>query len=166
MILSWDNIANIEQSLFDFLKSAIQTGNIQVLDDNGTAKDVNVRVGNKFDKEWSLPTIQIFHDSNPSAPRESVGSERRDTRYLIIIDIRANNETNRLNIADWVTDTINDGFPFYEYTMNGNSPTKILKGECPFDFVTNTKVNLGLDADLIDKYRHRISISCWISRNV
>jgi hypothetical protein len=162
MILKWDSIGNLENSLYDFLNTAIQAGPVQVLDDNGVAKNLQVRVGDKFDTDWGLPVIQIYHDSNPSAPRLSVGSNMRDTRYLIVIDIRANNHTNRQNIADWVVDTINEGFPYYEYTPNGENPTKTLMGNLGFDFVTNQKVNLGEDVSIYDKYRHRITISCWI----
>lgn len=161
MILKWDNIGNLENSLYEFIKDAITTDSVQVLDDNGVAKDLTVRVGDKFDDKWELPVIQVYHDSNPSAPRLSVGSNLRDTRYLIILDIRSNNHTNRQNIADWVVDTINEGFPYFEYTPNGETPSKVQNGRVSFDYVTNQKVFLGDDVELFDKYRHRISISCW-----
>jgi hypothetical protein len=162
MILKWDNIGNIENSLYEFLTTAINAGPIQVLDDNGSPKTIQVRVGDKFDDNWELPVIQIYHDSNPSAPRLTLGSNMRDTRYLIILDIRANNHTNRQNIADWVVDTINEGFPYNEYTPNGLNPSKMEIGLVGFDFITNQKLNLGEDVSIFDKYRHRISISCWI----
>lgn len=165
MILKWDSIGNLENSLYEFLKSEIQSNSIQILDDNGVIKDLTVRVGDKFDNEWTLPVIQIYHDSNPSALRLSVGSNLRDTRYLIILDIRANNATNRQNITDWVVDTINEGFPYFEYTPNGNNPTKVQNGRISFDYVTNQKVILGEDVSIYDKYRQRISISCWIARH-
>lgn len=163
-ILKWDNIGNLENSLKEFLDSAIQTGSVQVLDDAGVAKDLTVRVGSKVDNEWTLPVIQVYHDSNPSAPRIVVGSNRRDTRYLIILDIRANNDTNRINITDWVINTINEGFPYFEYMPNGTTPSKSQNGRVSFDFVSNLKVILGEDVSIYDKYRQRISISCWISK--
>lgn len=165
MILKWDSIGNLENSLYDFLQSTITTNSVQVLDDKGVAKDLTVRVGNKADSDWSLPVIQIYHDSNPSALRLSIGSNLRDTRYLIIIDIRANNDTNRQNITDWVVDTINEGFPYFEYTPNGVNPTKVQNGRVSFDFVTNQKLLLGEDVPLYDAYRQRISISCWLARH-
>lgn len=165
MILKWEDSSNLEQSLYDFLVESITTNNVQVLDDTGTPKTLNVRVGEIFNTEWGLPTIQIYHDSNPSMPRLEIGSDRRDTRFLIIIDVRANNPTNRKNIADWITTVINTGFAFYEYTPNGTTPTKVQNGHVDFDFLFNGKVNLGDDVSIYDKYRHRISINCWIQRH-
>lgn len=163
-LLGWGDIANLEQSLYDFISTEISDVSLQVLDNQGKTKNILVKVGNSFDDNWSLPIIQVYHDSNPVMPRLEISSNRRDTRFLLILDIRCENETQRMNIADWVTNIINDGFPFYEYTMNGVTPSKSQNGNVSFDFVLNQKVNLGEDVSLYDKYRHRISLSCWISK--
>lgn len=164
-LLGWGDSANLEQSLYDFLSTEISNASLKVLDNLGKEKTILVKVGNSFDDNWTLPVVQVYKDSNPSAPRLEIGSNRRDTRFLLIIDIRCENETQRINIADWVTQIINEGFPFYEYTMNGSSPTKSQNGNASFDFVLNQKINLGEDVSLFDKFRHRISISCWLSRS-
>lgn len=161
-IVTYNTLANLEQSLYEKLVSTIASQSLQVLDDNGNPKDVRVRIGYKLDNDYTLPMIQVYHDSNPSNQRLTIGSNRRDTRYLVIIDIRSNNDTNRLNLTDFVIDTINDGFEFYEYTANGENPTKTQKGYVGFDFISNQHLSLGDDAPIYDQCRQRISISCWL----
>ena len=162
-VLSYKTLANLEQSIYEKLVSTITAQGLQILDDKGNLEDILVRVGFNLDQNYNLPVIQIYHDSNPSNQRLSIGSDRRDTRYLMIIDIRSNNDTNRLNLTDFVVDTLTNGFPFYTYTPNGENPTKTQTGYVEFDFVTNQHLALGDDAPIYDQCRQRISISCWIA---
>ena len=159
-MLSWQLYRNIENSLADFLTAQITADN--VTDINGNA--VSLRVSRKVNKNWTLPCITLYFESE-TAVRAFVGSNQRDDRQLLILDIFATNEGERLDLAKWLTDTINDGWRYYSYTANPanpDSPTKVAGGWVNVDFETNGRVDLGQDVDQFDAHRHRISINVWI----
>lgn len=162
-ILSYKTITNLENSLYDFVNEAVSTASLQVVKD-GETTDVSVEVGYKINRDWTLPIIQLYHDSK-TLPRLELGSNKRLKQHLMILDIRADSGFNRDNLADWLEETINDGFPYYEYTPNGSNPTKTQNGRVSFEFVSSTKVDLGDDVDIFDKYRYRITINCYITCN-
>jgi hypothetical protein len=154
MSLAWGKISNLESSLEDFLKQ-------EALNDG---LSVGIRVGQKLDTTWTLPSIQIYVDSKLK-PRLEIGSNKRATRYLIILDVRATNNLERLNLADWVETVFNDGFTYYEYVYNPltpDSPTKTDKGYVGFDFVRSEAIDFGDDVNSYDLYRYRITINAWI----
>lgn len=160
-MLSWKLFRSLENSLADFLTAQITAD--AVTDINGNA--VSIRVGREFNTSWTLPCITLYYESE-TASRFEIGSNKRDDRQLIIIDIFATNEGERLDVAKWLTDTINDGWRYYTYTANpGNpdSPTKVAGGWVNVDFVTNGRVALGQDVDQFEAHRHQISINIWIS---
>lgn len=159
--MSWSLYRNLQSSLQEFLQTSATTDNLASINGNS----VNFIVGKKDDNNWTLPVITCYFNSE-TLTRFEVGSNKRDDRQLIIIDIFAENEADRLDFAKWVIDTINDGWRYYTYTSNPsnpNSPTKVAGGWVNVDFLTNTKVVLNQNIDVIDQYRHRISINVWIT---
>lgn len=162
-ILNWQEQSNIENSLFEFLQDKVSLDNTEVINDKGQAVPINIRIGQTFNDDISLPVVSFYQEGKLS-PRSFVGSNRRIKSYLVIIDIRAWNDRQRQDLADWVEILINDGFPYYEYTpsLDPENPSKVLSGLASIDFVTNTPVRLGDNVDLFEKYRHRISISVQI----
>jgi len=156
----WRLFRNLQASLEDFLKAqALSDG---LVDIHGNS--INFRVGRK-DATWTLSTISYYVDSE-TAPRMEIGSNKRDKRQLMIIDIFAENEVDRVDLANWVADTINDGWRYYTYTGNSSnpgSPTKVAGGLVNVNFLTNLRVALGTNVVKLDAHRHRISISVWIS---
>ncbi len=160
-MLSWGLYRNLENSLKYFLDTQIATDN--VTDINGNA--VPVRVGRKADNDWTLPCISLYIESETS-PRLEIGSNNRDDRYLLIVDIYATNEGERLDIARWLKEEIKNGFRYYSYSpnlSNPDSPTKVAGGLVNINFLTNDRVNLGQNVDSFDAHRHRITINTWIS---
>jgi hypothetical protein len=156
----WGIYINLENSFKDFLTDEINDDSFTV---NG--KTPSVRVGRKEDNDWILPLITIFFDSE-TAPRGYIGSNKRLDKQLIIIDIYATSESERLILADYVAKTINDGCTYYEYSQNEEDPYSPLTEEAGLinvDFISNTRVNLGQNIDKVDAHRHRISINVWIS---
>lgn len=162
--LPWGTEKNIENSLIDFLQSAINTGSITVPDIKGDPKSLMVRVGSEFNNDWTLPIITLYTDSR-LAPRLTIGSNLRQKDYLIILDIRALDVGMQQDLTDWVETTINDGFPFYEYTPNlsdPDDPNKVQTGYASIEFISNLPIRFGDTAELSDKYRQNITISVFI----
>lgn len=154
-MLTWNKLRNLENSLKDFLDGKVSNEDI----------DCSIRVGRKEDNKWSIPCITLYVESQTST-RLEIGSNKRDNLHLMILDIYATNEGERLDLADWLSAAINDGFRYYSYTQNESnpeSPTKVAGGLVGVEFVTNARVSLGQNIDETDKYRHRITINVWIA---
>lgn len=162
-MLVWQLYRNLENSLKDFLDSEITSDS--VTDYAGNV--VPVRIGRKNDSDWSLPCIAIYMDAENSPDRLEIGGNLRDRRYLMILDIYATDEGERLDLAAWLTKKIENGFRYYTYTYNPSnpdSPTKVAGDLVNIDtFISNTRVELGQNVDDFDAHRHRISIQVWKS---
>jgi hypothetical protein len=160
-MLTWQVSRNIENSLKYFLDTEISEESVTDISGNL----IPVRIGRKEDDNWTLPCISIYKDSETNE-KIFIGSNQTDDRHLIIIDIFAENEGERQDLADWITAKITDGWRYYTYTVNINTPlnpTKIAAGWVGIDFLTNTRVNLGQNVAVFDSHKHRISINSWIT---
>jgi len=160
--MAWGKLRNLQASLKDFLDAQIVIDSL--VGDDGTT--VTVRVGRKNDNNWVLPCISLYVESEDLTKRIAIGSNKRDEKELIIIDIYANNDGERIDFAKWLTDSINNGWQFYSYVYNPSNPelpTKNAGDWVSVDFLTNTKVKLGQNVDIIDAHRHRVSINVWCS---
>lgn len=165
MILTWQIGTEIEASLIEFLQAAITSASLQLLDQNGTAQTVNVYAGKVVKSDWSLPLIQIDMDSEPDLNRLEIGSNTRLKSRLIIIDVRTLLPGQEKNLADWVEETINDGFTVYSYTPNSSnpeSPVKVVLGHGRVDFISSVQPPSFDDADVYDQNRWRITIKVWV----
>ncbi len=162
MTLPWQLRRNLESSMKEFLfNQAIGV----TLFAKGTDNSIDVRVGKTPQQNWKLPNVSIYMDTK-TAPRGFVGNNKRLPTYLMILDIRALDDGMRSDLAEWVTDIINDGFDFFDYQPNQADPDNRLKtllGKVSVEFITDTPINGGIDADQFDKYRHNISVSLTIS---
>jgi hypothetical protein len=165
MILVWDEISNIENSLIEFLRNAISSNSLQLLDQNGVAKTVNVYAGRNLGN-WDMPLIQIYCDSTPDANRLEIGSNIRLRSRQIIIEIRTLLPGQETALGSWVETQINNGFTVYDYIPNSSNPevpVKTILGHGRVDFVTSLPVLSYDDADVYDKNRYRITIKIWIN---
>jgi len=167
MILTWQKNTYIENSLIEFLQSAISSVTLQLLDSNGVAQNVNVHVGRELNNQWNLPLIQAYFENNPDLGRLEIGSNKRLKSQLIILEIRTLLPGQETNLANWIEDTINDGFPIYEYQpniLNPDAPTKTLLGHGRVDFITSALVPSFDNADKFDQNRYRLGIKIWLNK--
>jgi hypothetical protein len=166
MILTWELTENISNSLIDFLRSAVSSASLQLLDQNGTAKTVSVYAGRTMNNSWNLPLIQCYFDNTPDMNRLEIGSNLRLRSFQFIIDIRTHLPGQETNLASWVENTINNGFTVYDYTPNSSNPdvpSKVLLGHGRVDFITSMPVPGYEDSDVYDQNRYRISIKVWLN---
>jgi len=160
-MLAWQKQRCLENSLKDFLDAQVITDSVTDIKGN----NISIRVGRKNDDNWTLPCISLFVESG-TMERDEIGSNHRDERDLMVIDIYATDEGERLDLAKWLTDSINDGWTYYNYTYNsGNSelPIKTQAGLVHLNFLTNTRVQLGQNVDVEDAHRHNVTINVWVS---
>lgn len=166
MILTWEQAANIENSLIEFLRNEVTASSLQMLDQNGTAQTVNVYAGRTVNNSWALPLVQVYLDSKPDLARLEIGGNTRLKSHQIIIEIRTLLPGQETNLGDWVETAINDGFTVYDYTPNSanpDNPAKSVLGYGRVDFVSSLPVPLFDDADLFDKNRYRITCKIWLT---
>lgn len=160
--LNWEDRRNLENSLAEFLQD--QSSSLTVFY-QGESKSIDIRVGFAPRDDWSLPNIAVYHDSR-TALRGFVGQNKRLKTHLMIIDVRALDDGMRQDLADWVSDTINDGFDFYSYSpdaVSPDTPNKTLTGKASVDFVSDNRILADTNADEYNKYRHNISINVTIA---
>ena len=68
-------------------------------------------------------------------------------------------------LSEWVENTVNDGFPFYEYTPNPGdpaNPNKVQTNHASIQFLSNLPLNAGINADIYEKFRQNITMSITI----
>lgn len=151
---------NIEASLIDFLTDALSQP-------NGWS---NISVEKTFERVYGLQM-----DTNSSAAaicvrltdtrltKIEIGTESLIREALVIIDIFATSDGQRLDLKDYIVDTIKYGLPFYQYTTSGSNITgKTQNGRLRILTITDVPVNLTADKsalDVHDRYRHSLSLS-------
>jgi hypothetical protein len=166
MILTWELSENISNSIVEFLRNEVTASSLQLLDQNGAAKTVNVYAGRVVNNNWDMPLIQIYFDSNSDFNRLEIGSNLRLRSFQIIFDIRTLLSGQEANLAEWIIGKINNGVGIYDYTpnsLNPDVPAKSLIGHGRVDFISSLPVPLFDDADLFDKNRFRITIKVWLN---
>jgi len=146
---TWRSKRNIENSILKYIKENIESD------------WSNINVGLSFDyKENSLPFIAIRADSATHTKLE-LGSTTLNSKDLIIIDIYATGDGQRLDLAEYLLDKLKDGFQYYVWEPNPTDKEKpLITAHCWIyvSIVGDMKIDLGENVSLVDKYRHRITL--------
>jgi hypothetical protein len=141
---------NIELSTIDFLTTEIN------------ANWTGVTVVKTFPEADAavLPVVCIRLLDTTSVNRE-IGSTTLDHTYDIIIDIFAKSDGQRLDLSDFITNTIKDGWSYYEYSHTPGHPDQLSKnenGKVNFETILeNRRIDFVETVSDQDKYRHVIS---------
>ena len=122
-------------------------------------------------KSWS----QLEKKANPvicvelgdtDYTRDELGSTTYRDTYIITIDIFATSDAMRIDLSDWLMNTLNPGWTYYEVSQSSGSTRTLVytdTGRVRIDMVQeNTKVNLGEMGDIKDKYRQNIIIAVTV----
>lgn len=153
--MEWGITKNIEYSIITALREQ------ENIDQNG----LTIRPEKVLDTNWHLPEVSIYYFAiNPG--RLEIGSNIRFDTYVIMVDIRSNDQIPPVDIADWVIKTLNNGCPYYEFSPNSadpDNPIQVVKGHLFVDVFTHLAVNLGDDVEIWDKYRHRLTLRIWVT---
>ena len=108
----------------------------------------------------TLPVVCIRLLDTTSITRE-IGSTSLNHTYNIIIDIFAKSDGQRLDLADFLTNTIKDGWVYYEYAHVPGHPDQLStteNGRVHFvSILENRRIDFAETVADQDKYRHIIS---------
>ena len=92
--------------------------------------------------------------------REELGSTTYRNDYVFTIDIFATSDGMRIDLSDWLMNTINSGWTYYTIAQSApksRTLTYIAAGKCRIDSILdNSKVELGQVGDIKDKYHQSI----------
>jgi len=149
---------NLEASLIDFLKQELE-------EENWT----NISVEKSFARAYSLAmnmnngaAVLCIRASDTNRTRAEIGTDNVMRSELILIDVFATNDGQRLDLVDFILDELKSGFPYYQYqTGPNNVESRIQDGRCTIKNMEDRPVNFNIDKsslELQDRYRHLISL--------
>ena len=147
---------NLEASLIDFLK-------IELNEDGWTG--INVEKSLK-QSQIKIPVILIYvQDVDPQ--QKEIGSGDYLRFPTVIIRIFADNDGQRLDLADWILEKLEDNIEYYEYVVtNGAVSSKNLAGNIVIrKIIRNEKELSNTNPEVLekeDRYRHRIEVSIFV----
>jgi hypothetical protein len=152
---------NLEASLIDYLSTALTM-------DGWTGIRCVKSLAQVYDGE--VPAILIYVQDTDTQKRE-VGGNLYLKFPTVYIRIFADNDGQRLDLADWILEKLEvASLPYYQYTItNGVVSSKVLKGNIVIRSINRNEKELAntqpdtLDEE--DRYRHLIELSCFIGEN-
>lgn len=144
---------NIEASIVQFIESSLIADGWN-----------NIRVEKSFSKVYDEnPPVICARVSDTDHARTGIGENTTSRKPLVLVDIFATSDGQRLDLKDYLISILKNGIPYYEYTTSGATITsKIENGRIGVITIDDSEVNLGTDkASLatIDRYRHLLSIN-------
>lgn len=134
---------------------------------------------NSFATDWSgvtvIKTFQDAYSTSTNVPivcvrltqtttgRLEIGSTTLDNVYLLIIDIFARSDGQRLDLADYIKDKMKDGWVHYQHSHPSGDNTTLTRVADGRDFISNFVNDASLEIagspEQKDRYRHNISIA-------
>jgi len=94
--------------------------------------------------------------------RLEIGSNTLEERYLLIVDIFARSDAQRLDLAAYIKDKLKDGWVHYDHShVSGDKSSLSLSAngrEYVTDWTTDARIDVGDTTDEKDKYRHNLSV--------
>lgn len=147
-----------------------------------TARDIELSIiyylKTQIDASWSsITTTKSFADvysKNVALPvvcirladtirmRKEVGSTTLDNHYLIIIDIFATSDGQRIDLSDFIATQLASNWTHYEHSHpSGSNSTlsRVANGKDKVEeFITDTALDISDSPDPKDRYRHTISV--------
>jgi len=159
---SYRTSRNLEASIFDYISQNLK----------GTWSDINIEKSFSRVYDISLPII-VLRVENTNYNRIELGSNSISREVLILVDIFAESDGQRLDIKDYLVSILKNEFPFYEYYTEANSSgnyvvkRKSTNGRVNVLTISDESINLNTaknDLDKHDRYRHLIKMKVSLSK--
>jgi len=147
----------------------IEASIIDFLEPNLNADWTGISVEKSFAKVSgdNLPVV-LVRTSDVEHERHELGSSLTKRHPLILIDIYATTDGQKLDLTDYLVSKLKSGIPYYTYVIsNGEVQTKTLTGRITVTLpISVTQVDLDIpksDLSVVDSYHSLISLSCSIT---
>lgn len=149
---------NLEASLIDFLEDRLEEehwNNILLTKSFAEAATL-------FNKNSGTAIICV-RASDTNRKRFEIGTDNLVRSELILIDVLATSDGQRLDLVDFLIDELKIGCPYFEYQVEKSEiMSKIQTGRILFTNIDDKPVNFNVDKsalDVSDRYRHLISLT-------
>ena len=101
--------------------------------------------------------------------RKEIGSRTMDSRYNFVVDIYAKSDGQRLDLAQFLEDTILQDFTYYTHSQTSGSPQTLTRtdaGKVKFiEFTQNTRIYFFEEVEAYDRFRHVLAFDVRIGLN-
>lgn len=140
----------------------VELSTVYYIETQVNANWTNVSVVKAFpeDTKATLPVISVRVLEN-FAERREIGSRSMIDRYSVVIDIFAKHAGQRLDLAQFIQDTIEEDYTYYVHSQTSGNPGVLSRssaGKLVFESLDqNAKIDFGEDVDPYDKNRHVIA---------
>lgn len=143
---------NVELSVLDYLETELASH----------WSGVTLVKGFQQAYKSTLPVVCV-RLLNTASNRKEIGNYELRKLHTIVIDIFATSDGQRLDLADFIVDTIAEGIPYYIFTnISGTNAEleKVADGKLVVNsFIDNSRVDFGDDVEPQDRFRHIISFT-------
>jgi len=146
---------NFEASIVTFLTAEL------LVDWSGVAVEKSfAKVASEFGDDTPVVCVQVGITTHQKA---EIGTDSTVRDPLVIIDIFANNDGQRLDLKDYIIEKVKSGMTYYAFTVVNNIITaQVDSGNIVVKSITDTPIDLDADKqslDKVDRYRHRITLT-------
>jgi len=145
----------------------VELSTLKFIEDNLTLDWTGVNLVKTFtqlDKKASPVICVMLNETDYN--RNELGSTAYRPTYVFTIDIFAKSDAQRIDLSDYIMDTLNPGWTYYEVSQSSGSNRTLVytdAGRVRIDGITdNVKVDLGEMGDIKDKYRQSIVITVTV----
>jgi hypothetical protein len=155
---------NIEASLIDYITERFEEENWSDISVEKSFKRAYTIAMNMNDGE----AVVCVRTSSTNRKTFEIGTNSLLRSQLVLIDIFATNDGQRLDLVDFIIDELKAGCPYCEYQTEGNTKTsKIQNGRIRITNMDDSPVNFNTnksDLDLQDRYRHLITLTISLGK--
>ena len=149
---------NLEATIIQFIEQALIDGSWS-----------GINVEKAFARIYTLETPAIcVRVSDTTHDKAELGTEATVRTPLVLIDIFAHDDGQRLDLKDFLISKLKKGMPYYEYEItNGTISGKTQNGRIRVLTISDTLVNLNVDKSSLDphdRYRHLLSLSLSLGK--
>ncbi len=142
----------IELSMVEYLTTQI----------NANWSNINVVKAFTNAYKTTLPVVSIRLLRTDSSRRE-VGATTLLNDYVIIVDIFAKSDGQRIDLSDFILDKLKDGCIYYDFSQTSGNPetlTKVANGRIHIKrFIENNKIDFGTEGvDVYDQFRQVLMV--------
>ena len=147
---------NLEASLIDFLREELLSDGWSGISVEKSVKQANIK-----------PPLILVQSTDTDTQKREIGSGVYIKYPTVTIRIFAKNDGQRLDLADWLLEKLEETINYYTYVVtNGVISSKDLAGQIVVRrIVRNEKELSNTDPSVLeeeDRYRHNLTFSCFI----
>lgn len=155
---------NIEASIIEYIQTELAAAGWTGITVEKTFSRIYEIPVNTFQKQGAI-CIRLEDTLHQQA---QIGDISTVLLPVVLVDIFATSDGQRLDLKDFLISVLNKGMPFYEYQVNGDAVTsRVQNGRIRISNIDDTPVSFGIDKSSLevhDRYRHLLTLTISLGR--